>query len=43
MPLFREVGARLKDKFDGAAKVIPGGFSLSFKLDKLMDLIEYNV
>ena len=27
MPLFREVGSRLKEKFDGAAKVIPGEFS----------------
>lgn len=26
MPLFREVGSRLKEKFDGAAKVIPGEF-----------------
>jgi wingless-type MMTV integration site family, member 6 len=24
MPLFRDVGNRLKEKFDGAAKVIPG-------------------
>lgn len=31
MPQFREVGNRLKDKFDGASKVIAGNDGKSFK------------
>ena len=32
LPLFRDVATRLKEKFDGAAKVIPGKSSSFFKL-----------
>jgi hypothetical protein len=44
LPLFRDVATRLKEKFDGAAKVIPGKSSSFLKLMimRMMFLKKYN-
>lgn len=43
LPLFRDVAIRLKDKFDGAAKVIPGNCLYYSKSYLIQDLKNINV